>query len=169
MLQALVMVSFLAAFALTLAAPESPRAPASPDKASIFGSALLVPTPEGERARTELAIAGEIEKTLAAMPAVRKVRASVTMGTSCQAVLSISADASDAGIIEAAARMTVPALSGCATPPLLLLSSPPPRDDSLARPLPWPLALSLLSLGVCLGIIAERLRLRVHRNADDMR
>lgn len=159
----------LAAAMLSLAMQGPVRAPASPDKASLFGSALLVPTPEGERARSELAIAGEVERVLAAMPSVRDVRASINLTAPCRAVISLSAPAAVAPKIEAAARATVPALSGCDTPPLLLVSSPAPLEDERPGGLPWPLALSLLSLGVCLGIIAERLRLRAHRDPDDMR
>ena len=71
---------------LSLAPPPPAGHPPTPDKASIFGSALLVPTPEGERARRELAVAGEIERVLHRDPSVVGVRVSLRLATPCSAV-----------------------------------------------------------------------------------
>lgn len=159
----------LFAMVLSLAPPPPAGHPPTPDKASIFGSALLVPTPEGERARRELAVAGEIERVLHSDPSVVGVRVSLRLATPCSAVIAVTGEPHDHPRIEAAARGAARALSGCDSPPTVLISAPPPSSDKGSRGLPWPLALSLLSLGVCLGILVERLRLRVHRSADDMR
>ncbi len=159
----------LFATVLSLSPPPTTAHTATPDKASIFGSALLVPTPEGERARRELAVAGEIERVLHRDPNVVGVRVSLRLATPCSAVIAITSAPQEHARIEAAARGTARALSGCDSLPTVLMSAPPPPSRADARALPWPLALSLLSLGVCLGILVERLRLRVHRSPDDTR
>ena len=51
------------------------------DKAAIFGSATLVPTREGERARAELAVAGEAARLVARLPGVRDVALTAQLQT----------------------------------------------------------------------------------------
>lgn len=163
------MVSVLAALVFSLARVEPVPPPSVPDKASVFGSALLVPTPEGERARTELAVAGEIQASLANLATAHDVHVSVRLAPPCRVIVSLRAAPADVQALEAAVRTVAPALSGCEEAPVLLMAPRAPMPDDASRGIPWPLALSLLSLGVCLGLIVERLRFRVHRNPDDRR
>ena len=75
MVSVLLLVSMLAAPAVSTGdargQARTPRPTA--DKADIFGSVTLVPTRAGERARAELAMAGEAARLVSRLPGVRDV------------------------------------------------------------------------------------------------
>ena len=58
---------------------QPPRRPV-PDKDALFGDPGLVPTREGERARREIALAGEIHNAIVVLPEVARARVDVELG-----------------------------------------------------------------------------------------
>lgn len=144
-----------------------PPAEARSDKEALFGDPMLVPSRAGERAREELALAGEIERLIAADPAIAAVRVHVRAGdrganegAPPQIVVVARARAGEAldrerleriaraVVGDEAARVDVDRLIGAAS------EEPPARD--LARDLL--LALALLALGASAGITVDRVR-----------
>ncbi|MEZ4452362.1 MAG: hypothetical protein R3B09_23040 [Nannocystaceae bacterium] len=135
-----------------------------PDKERLYGDPTLVPTRAGERAREELALAGEIERLIAEAPEVAEVRAHVRVGDDGGAPTQIVVVARARGgetldrercarlalavVGDDAARVDVDVVSGLASP------EGPARD--LARELL--LALALLALGASAGITVDRAR-----------
>lgn len=142
-----------------------PRAPAAAaDKAALFGDPSLVPTREGERARREVALAQEIERALAVLPAVLGARANVELpspgiaGPPRVLAVVLAAPDADAPAVTAQARAIAHAVVGPAAvlevvvePSPAVAASPTPRT-------PWPLLLGMLGLGLCIGTLVERAR-----------
>jgi hypothetical protein len=153
------------AVALFLAAacdPATPRpSPPAPDKAQIYGDPALVPTREGEWARREVALAGELEGQLAVAPGVQRARVSVRSLPERPASIAVDVrvdPGADPAPIEARARklgqLLLPGgevdVAVHAGPP-----APPPEDRN--TPL---LVLAVLGLGVSAGLAIERARVR---------
>ncbi|MFO7566066.1 MAG: hypothetical protein R6X02_25705 [Enhygromyxa sp.] len=146
--------------------------PAALDKQAVFGSASLVPTREGERARRELAIAGELEQALARLglgPAMVDVELRGAGGETHEAsaviVIARRPHHLDAGQAEA----TVAELVGAMVPGLeagglhlwwqpTIAEAPGPAHAPTWRS--WALMFSCLGLGLSLGVLAERMRSR---------
>jgi type III secretory pathway lipoprotein EscJ len=131
--------------------------PAAIDKQAMFGSASLVPTREGERARRELAIAGELEQALALLglgPAHVDVELREPVAV---IVIARGDDRSEATIAELAGAM-IPELDPANLHVWLQPASveAPTREQSNGRT--WALMLACLGLGLSLGIAGERLR-----------
>jgi hypothetical protein len=146
-------------------APERQAAPRRlVDKQSLYGDAGLVPTREGERARRELALAGELQKAVEQL-GLAEVHVDVELNDPpgviviAQAAGEIEAETLEATITELA-RVIVPN----ATTVLVELQhaeidgdSPAPSPD-LGRA--WAIALACFGLGLSLGMTVERLLAR---------
>lgn len=146
------------------APPPSPRAAARADKRTLYGDAALVPTREGERARRELALSGQIVAALNVLPAIEEVAADVELGgdPSPRVVVVVrTTGAHDPdrlqplkSQVDAIARAIVGAaeihVQVAAPEP-----TPPPAPDRTPV-----LALALLGLGVSVGVAIERVRAR---------
>ena len=134
--------------------------PARVDKQAVFGSASLVPTREGERARRELATAGELEQALDRLglgPAHVDVE---LRDPTAVIVIARGSERDEATVIELT-RALIPELE----PANLhvwwqptIAETPAPAQDR--EPRSWALMLACLGLGVSVGIVAERLRSR---------
>jgi hypothetical protein len=127
-------------------------------KGSVFGDAALVPTREGERARRELATAGQIERAIATLPIVAQVTTDVGTQASgdlrAVVVVALRRPADDAAHLRAIIDGLAASIAG--GPVHVVIEPPPPTQP--AAPVPWLLVLGLLGLGVSLGVAAERLR-----------
>jgi len=141
-----------------------------PDKASIYGDARLVPTRTGERARRELALAGQVARLVDARvhrPGATEV--DVQLDGAPRVTVSLRLDASEPP--SAALREDVDRLVHGVVPDAELTlathaagSNAPPEP----RGVPWPLVLALLGFGLSAGVFAERAAargvLRLNRN-----
>lgn len=148
------------------AQPAPPVSPARADKQALFGSATLVPTREGERARRELAIAGELEHALEQLglgPA--HVDVELEPRPAVIVIAQLPADQSEAEVhdqIAALGSALVPELEpsqlhAWLRPPL---GQSTPSDDPRFRAPLWALMALCLGLGSSLGIVSERARAR---------
>lgn len=149
--------------------PAPPVERARPDKASLYGDASLLPTRAGERARRELALAGELAAALELLemrPAQIDVR--LDAGPSVVVIATSADPEADAStqreaIVELS-RALVPDLDA-ADVHLWLRPAPETPAPAPERPdaPPWALALACLGLGLSLGVTLERLRVRSRR------
>lgn len=144
--------------------PQQPRAVRErprPDKASLFGDPGLVPTREGERARAELASAGEIEAALDLLDEVERVRVDVEhRGGGPPAVLvamRAADDDVDADELERAATRAVEVILGEGDIEVLVSRPKTSPVPSAQRPLSL-IAAVFMGLGLSLGITLERIR-----------
>jgi hypothetical protein len=145
---------------------ERPSGPvgATPTKASLFGDPALVPTREGERARRELALAGELAEALELVGCARaRVTVSLDEDSPRAAIAAQLAPGADSeqtrARAEALARAIVPDLGADDTLAISLAEAPEaeaPEDHPLISGLAL-LGLGL-SLGLGLGVGFERLR-----------
>jgi type III secretory pathway lipoprotein EscJ len=158
---------FVSMIACSCEARPHPRpGPAPLDKQAMFGSASLVPTREGERARRELAIAGELEQALAELelgPAHVDVELREPV-----AVIVIAREHDDRSADEA--QVAIAALARAMVPELepgnlhVWLQPASTQTTAPERAPSWrsaALMLACLGLGLSLGITGERLRSRV--------
>lgn len=143
------------------ARPVERPSPATVDKQAVFGSASLVPTREGERARRELAIAGELEQALAQLglgPAHVDVELREKTAVIVIAKLPAHRSAEQAEAIVAelvGAMIPAPTTTHVWWQPAII-DIPAP-----ARVWPsWTLLLCCIGLGLSLGVTGERLRSR---------
>ena len=138
--------------------PRPSPAPTRTTKGSLFGDATLVPTREGERARGELATAGQIERAVATLPAVAHVTADVRTqpagGPRTVVVVALRRPTDDAAHLRATLEGLVASIAG--GPVHVVIEAPPPTEPD--APVPWLLVLGLLGLGASVGVAAERLR-----------
>lgn len=146
--------------------PAQQRLPGPPatDKQAMFGSASLVPTREGERARRELAIAAELEQALAQLE-LGPAHVDVELHQPITAIV-IARPRSDRSPAEAVALVAelvhamipelAPANLHVFLRPIPQAEPPPPERD---QPM-WPSMLACLGLGLSIGVAAERLRKR---------
>lgn len=163
----------LALSACEAPASVTPRSPgpetfAEPDKRSLYADAGLLPTREGERARSELALAGEIHAGLELIglgPAHVDVE---LRGSKPRAVVvaRVDPDAELAELEDQVAELaaaSVPDLDRAAVHVWLhpRAESGEPRRERA----PWALALACLGLGLSLGVTLERARGRRARPA----
>ncbi len=147
------------------ARPVAPPTSAATGKQAVFGSASLVPTREGERARRELARAGELEQALARL-GLEAVHVDVELREPVAVIViaRLSADADPREIEAMVAELThamIPELTFAnlhlwLQPALVEAPSQPRRRRA---PL-WSLLVTSIGLGLSLGVLAERLRSR---------
>lgn len=122
----------------------------------MFGDARLVPTRAGERARLELALAGQLRTLLEPLrPPDGSVAVDVELGGRGPArVVVVAAGSWPADLRERLDQL----VSGVVPEADIALVLAPSKQG---RPVegggaPWPLALALLGLGVSLGVFVER-------------
>lgn len=166
---------------------EDPRA--RPGKLELFGDATRLPTRAGERARLELALAGELAATLdelglgqthveVRLAAADEPGAVVVLATepSPTTRAALERDASLDQTIRALATAVVPELAP-ADVRVVLRPRPAELDASAPAPEPrapiWALVLAALGLGVSVGVSVERgrhlLDQRRHSEAEPRR
>ena len=144
--------------------PSVHRPPARPtDKASLYGDPGLMPTREGEQARAELAVAGEIAEALRASSPLDDVRVDVELdgvprvlvagrtpaGTPEDELRTRILQVVDAVMGPGTGERTTIAIEPVAVPP----SSEPTRSW-------WAVLVAVLGLGISTGILFERSRKR---------
>ena len=149
-----------------------PRLAARAGKQAVFGDASLVPTRAGERARRELAIAGELERALTrlefgAAQVDVELEAPVRVVVIAQAPPTGDAGPASEATVAELCRAVVPELArehlhvwlgpsvGAGPDPSVGSSS---GDDIDLRV--WAMLLTCVGLGLSLGVIGERLRAR---------
>jgi type III secretory pathway lipoprotein EscJ len=143
------------------ARPSAHPSRAHVDKQAMFGSASLVPTREGERARRELAIAGELQQALAQLE-LGPAHVDVELGDPTT-VIMIARYREDRSVSEAEtaaielAHAMIPELQPAN---LHLWLQPASAEQPAPEPhsRTWLLMLACLGLGLSLGIGGERLR-----------
>ncbi len=129
------------------------------DKAALFGDPSLVPTRSGERARRELGLAHEVSAALELLPTV--LESNVSVESERVMVVLRGRAQTDADQLGAHARTIAGQIVGPHASIEVLVeleatpASPPP---SPVPALPWPLAIGLLGLGFCTGVVVERVR-----------
>ncbi|HLT37527.1 MAG TPA: hypothetical protein VK034_14640 [Enhygromyxa sp.] len=147
------------------ARPVARPSPAAIDKQAMFGSASLVPTREGERARRELAIAGELEQ---ALDRLELGPAHVDVELREPAAVIVIARLPEHRSVEQA-EAAVAKLASAMIPALLpgdlhvwwqpaIADAPAPARPGSARS--WALMMICIGLGLSLGVAGERLRSR---------
>ncbi len=138
--------------------------PARPDKAALFGDPTLVPTRDGERSRRELALAHEVEQAARLLSGLAELRVNVELPPrrapeGRPRVLAVIRPAP--GTEDQALREQVTAIARAVVDPrcdpTVLVSRPAAQTPPVA-PSSWPLVLSVLGLGFCGGLLAERAR-----------
>lgn len=152
----------LASLALTACVEPPQRRPIErrPDKAELYGDAALVPTREGERARRELARAGEIERAVALLPEIRRVRVDVEMtdANDVRAVLIVieAEPQTDPAVVRGDVQRVVTTVLDPSQATATEVIVHAAESDEPDRELSWPLLLTMLALGVSLGVSYER-------------
>ncbi|MFO0633416.1 MAG: hypothetical protein U0168_11240 [Nannocystaceae bacterium] len=150
-----------------LAACSEPRSPARAparvaDKAALFGDPTLVPTRQGERARLELAQAGEITRALLATGRVASVHVDVERSEGAARVLVAGAWAPSHEPDEAGIAAIVHAVAG--DDAAIALALAPARATATADGPPLlPLLLAALGLGASGGVLLDRIARRRRR------
>jgi hypothetical protein len=134
------------------------------DKARLFGDPGLVPTREGERARRELALAGQIRRALVDLSDVESASVDVELASPPTRVLvALAASTTEDERLARLEHYANEAASAVVGEPaevtVLIDASPAPEPVGGGAP-PLPLALALLGLGVSGGIAVERWRSR---------
>lgn len=152
------------------AGEREPRPEPLPDKAALFGDPGLVPTRAGERARRELALAGELRASLSAL-GFRELHVSVTLEPRPRVGVSgrLPQDLADEGRAVEAKIVTLARSLIADLEPAdvhLWLREPPRQPEAPPRRLPLlGLGLALLALGISLGVSIERARAAWRRGA----
>ena len=162
-------------------APDDPRAKAvvdspgaaAPDKARLFGDPTLVPTREGERARLELAAAGEIAAAIVATDRLRGIHVDVEFEADGAHVVvagrraqpgddaepAIAAIAQAVLAAHAPVHLTFAIAEPSSTPAPDATDTAPPRGRTAA------LAVAAMGLGASLAVFLDRLWWRRRRTA----
>ncbi len=152
-------------------APPRRNAPARvADKAALYADPGLLPTREGERARAEVALAGEIEASVELLHAVEDARASVTIGdagTAQDAVVVVRTlpNADRTALEDASVRIATSVLSLPKDRVDVQVSQPATVTTAPTSGRPSPLLLfAILGLGISLGLSVDRLRPLLRRS-----
>jgi len=149
--------------------PRHPTRP-RPDKAFLYADPGLVPSRDGERARAELALTGELEAAIRVLPGVLEVRAtlSLTGSGTVERGLVLVRHREDAHPDLLRARVeTIETAILPEGPVTLMLEATATTHDDPELPADGRalgLAIAFLGLGLSVGISAERLR-RLRRGA----
>ncbi len=147
-------------------------------KQRLYGDPALVPTREGERARRELALEGEIDESLASLGLLERTHVSVIldpMGAAAPSAVVVARVTEQAPrATEAVQKITAAILGPRRSLELQLIPHPAPSSPEEAKaPATDPkrslaLALAILGLGVSLGVLGERLRPRLRAQAAEL-
>jgi hypothetical protein len=153
-------------------APRKTNPSASSPKSEIFSSFLAVPTREGELARRELAMAGEIERLWSGDPRIESIRTSVRLsphqtnpdsatGTAEVAIVAAVASAHDDPTsnseLEQALRATAQSVTGSDRTQIVLAHTSPNDTQGPQNDRQGVLSGALLfAAGACVGIGVER-------------
>jgi hypothetical protein len=134
------------------------------DKQALYADASLVPTRAGERARRELALAGELRAALELLD-LGPVHVDVELHERPRViVVARFAPGDDPGELEAAitelAVALVPELEAAGVHPWLRARAEARAPSPSRRAPTWALVVACLGLGLSLGVTGERLRLR---------
>lgn len=154
-----------------VAACGSPRPPPTPraaDKASLFGDPTLVPTRDGEAARRELAMAGEVAAALRATGWLDHVHVDVELADDRTRVL-VAGRRTATAPSDLEQRLHAAVTTVCSERAELTTTigdGPPP---SPARALDLPLGLALLGLGGSVALSLDRLWRRWRRRQRVLR
>ena len=149
-------------------APRRPPKPAA-DKEALYGDPGLVPSREGERARRELATAGEIDGAVRILPGVDDVRVDVEHRPGLPDAIAVVVRLTGGSSSEAVREQVVTIVAGVAGDDAAgdaeIVVAVPTREEAPGRPeLPVGLALALLGFGASVGVTADRLlRRRLRR------
>lgn len=141
---------------------EAEHHPGETGKRAMFGDPGLLPTREGERARRELAIAGELERAIAGL-GFTAVRVDVELREPVDVIVVAHRPPTELPAPEAAitelARAIIPELA--AEHLHLRLLAPEPAQAGPEHPSGlqlWALMLACIGFGLSLGMLGERLR-----------
>ncbi|HFE46433.1 MAG TPA: hypothetical protein ENJ18_13225 [Nannocystis exedens] len=156
----------LLGLALGACAPTSHREPPRQrstlqTKATLFGDPALVPTRAGERARTELALAGTIREHLAEDPelAILRIHVALPPTRPPQVVISLRGPSERLPQLQNRAETVARAVVGVPETQVTvdLIAADPAQEPKNAHLRPF-LMLALIALGASLGITIDRLR-----------
>ena len=145
-----------------------PRRPA--DKAALYGDAALLPTRAGERARAEVALAGELRAAIETLHGVERARVTVVIADEVAhsaAVVVRARIATDvAEVRESTTRIARASLGANAELTVEVTSpqesTPAEKDPAPRRPF---VLLAVLGLGFSLGLAFDRTRRMVRRRS----
>lgn len=153
----------------------APRSTTAPDKARLFGDPTLVPTREGERARLELAAAGEIAAAITAIDAVQELHVDVEIEDDGAQVIVAGRrtradddlDATVAAIADAVLAAHGPVQLTLALAEFSTTAAAPdqPHDVTPPRSRTAALALAAMGLGASLAVFLDRLWWRRRRTS----
>jgi len=140
-------------------------------KQALFASASLVPTREGERARRELAIAGQLELALEHLEIERAhVDVELRDPAAVIVVARLPSGRSEAEVKAEIAELSQVLIPGLEPSDLHVWlraavaedPAPAPSERRRSGPRLWAIVLLSIGLGLSLGIIVERVRMRGH-------
>ena len=134
----------------------APRTAAAPDKAELFGDAVLVPTRAGEAARRELAAAGEIAAAIEATRWIADVHVDVESHTRVVVAGRVTADTDEAALHDDVAAIVDGVLGPDDARTLVLAlgripAEPPARERNVLA-----LVLAAMGFGASAGIAIDR-------------
>lgn len=133
-----------------------PPRPGQADKQALYGDPGLIPTREGERARRELMLAGELERLLERAAIQASVTVSLARDPGAGGSALVVARAREATEVQTIARAALSERE-VATIEVVLA----PTDEPPEVPPRGPLLAVAIGLGLALGVALERLRTRV--------
>ncbi len=141
--------------------PDGPRRRAPADKARLYGDPVLVPSRDGEAARRELALAGEITAVLEATDTLDRLYVDVEIDAT--AVRVVIGGQWRMGVATNGVPIAdlVAAIVGGEHKLVLAISDMPAKPDR--PPLPLALALVAIGLGASIGITLDRVAQRRRR------
>ncbi|MEX1366716.1 MAG: hypothetical protein AB1Z98_26555 [Nannocystaceae bacterium] len=142
---------------------EAPRTDRG-DKQALFGDPTLLPTREGERARAEVSMAREIEQAISVLPAAASSRVDVELSRRgveraprVIAVVRGQPTAQTEALREQVATIVLAVAGPDADARLVVEPGGSPLPEP-TRPPSWMLLMGVLGLGLCAGILVERIR-----------
>lgn len=144
--------------------PSSPRAPRAPDKAELYGDAVLVPTRAGEAARAELAAAGEIAAAIEAARWIEDVHVDVE-GRARVVIAGRIGAATDEQALRDDVTAVVDGVLGPDDARALVLAVGREREAPTRERPALPLVLATIGFGASAGIAIDRALRRRRRPA----
>ena len=150
------MLGFVALVACSERGPSRAPMPAAPDKAELFGDAVLVPTRAGEVARRELAAAGEIAAAIEATRWIIDVHVDVEAHTRVVIAGRIPGDADEDAVREQVAAIVEGVLGPDDARTVVLALGRVPVDPPARERAALPLVLAAMGFGASAGIAIDR-------------